>query len=71
MRIILAAAAFAAVSGSSAFALSTDQHHGFCLQTESAQECAYDSVAQCLAAKRGNSDFCIQNSEPVNHPLSE
>ena len=42
-------------------------HHNFCLKTGSAQECAYDSIAQCEASKRGNTDFCMQNSPPQNH----
>jgi hypothetical protein len=39
----------------------------FCLKTGSAQECAYDSFAQCEAAKRGGADSCVQNSPPQNH----
>jgi hypothetical protein len=67
MRIILAAAALAAAFGSSASAQSTYQHHNFCLKTASGQECAYDSMTQCEAAKRGEADFCMQNSAPINH----
>jgi hypothetical protein len=70
MRVILAAAAIAATfAGSSAYAQqsSTYEHHSFCLKTGSGQECAYDSMTQCEAAKRGNADFCMQNSAPINH----
>ena len=51
----------------SAFAQGDHVHHTFCLKTGSAQECAYDSFAQCEAAKRGNADSCVQNSPPQNH----
>jgi hypothetical protein len=67
MRMILAAAALAASFGSSAFAQSTYVHHNFCLKTGAGQECAYDSMTQCEAAKRGNADFCMQNSAPIAH----
>jgi hypothetical protein len=67
MRVILVAAALAASFGSSAFAQSTYVHHNFCLKTSSGQECAYDTMAQCEAAKHGNTDFCMQNSAPINH----
>jgi hypothetical protein len=68
MRVILVAAALAAsLAGSSAYAQSTYVHHNFCLKTGSGQECAYDTMAQCEASKRGNAGFCIQNSAPINH----
>ena len=66
MRFIMVAGVLAAaMSGSPAFAQHV--HHTFCLKTGSAQECAYDSFAQCEAAKRGNADSCVQNSPPQNH----
>jgi hypothetical protein len=72
MRIIFVAAVLAAsFAGSSAYAQSTYVHHNFCLRTASGQECAYDSMTQCEAAKRGNADFCMQNSAPTNHPPSQ
>jgi hypothetical protein len=66
---VLAAAALAAaaLAGSSAFAQGDYRHHNFCLLTGSAQECAYDTFAQCEAAKRGNADTCMRNGPPVNH----
>jgi Protein of unknown function (DUF3551) len=68
MRAIMIAAVLAAAFGSSsAFAQSTHVHHNFCLKTGSGQECAYDSFAQCEAAKRGNTDTCMENSAPQNH----
>ena len=69
MRAIAIAALFAvgAFGSSPAFAQSTYVHHTFCLKTGSGQECAYDSFAQCEAAKRGGGDSCVQNSPPQNH----
>jgi len=61
---VLAAAAFA---GGSALAQGSYVHHNFCLKTGSGQDCAYDSMAQCQAAKRGNADTCVPNSPPQNH----
>jgi hypothetical protein len=66
MRFIMVAGVLAAaLSGAPAFAQHV--HHNFCLKTGSAQECAYNSFEQCQAAKRGNADFCVQNSPPQNH----
>lgn len=68
MRMIIAAAAFAAaLTGPSAFAQSGYVHHNFCLKTGSGQNCGYQTMAQCEAAKRGNADFCVENSAPINH----
>ncbi len=33
-------------------------------------ECAYETMAQCEAAKRGSGDFCEPNSAPMDHPVS-
>jgi len=51
----------------SALAQGSYVHHSFCLKTGSGQECAYDSMAQCEAAKRGSADTCVANSAPQNH----
>jgi hypothetical protein len=68
IRLITAAALLAATMASpSAFAQSTYVHHAFCLKSETTQDCAYDSMAQCLQAKRGNTDTCVVNSPPQNH----
>ena len=70
MRAIALATVLAAgLAGGSALAQTPGGHvhHNFCLKTGSAQECAYDSFAQCEAAKRGNADSCVQNSPPQNH----
>jgi hypothetical protein len=62
MRVIIFATLLAsAFAGSSAFAQSSASY-AYCLFTGPAQECAYSSMAQCLAAKRGNADFCEPNN---------
>jgi hypothetical protein len=73
MRVIITASLLAAAlaGGSSAFAQSGYVHHNFCLKTGSGQDCAYDSMAQCEAAKRGNADFCVQNEPPINHGANQ
>jgi hypothetical protein len=69
MSAFLVAAAFAGAFGaSSASAQSGYVHHNFCLLTDDAHECAYETMAQCLEAKRGNADFCEPNGAPLNHP---
>jgi hypothetical protein len=67
MRLLIIAGLFAAFAGSSAFAQGSYTHHAFCLQSGSSKECAYDSMAQCLQAKKGNKDTCTPNSAPQNH----
>jgi hypothetical protein len=69
MRVIAMAALFAAtLAGSSAMAQpGSYTHHKFCLKTGSSQDCAYQTMAQCEAAKRGNADSCVANSAPQNH----
>jgi Protein of unknown function (DUF3551) len=68
MRMLTAVAFLTAALGSStAFAQSSYVHHNFCLKTGGGQDCAYDSMAQCEAAKRGSADSCVANSAPVNH----
>ena len=68
MRTIALAAFLAAtVAAPSAFAQGDYTHHKFCLKTESATECAYDSMAQCEASKHGNVDTCVPNTAPQDH----
>lgn len=69
IRTIAAATLLAAsLTGSAAFAQSnTYQHHTFCLTSGPNKECAFDSMAQCQAAKKGNTDTCQANSMPQNH----
>jgi len=68
MRLIICVALLGtAFAGSSAFAQGDYVHHKFCLKTGTGQDCAYDTMAQCEAAKRGNNDICQPNSPPQNH----
>jgi Protein of unknown function (DUF3551) len=71
MRAIMFAAVLAAgaFAGSTAFAQTPGDHvhHAFCLKAGSGLECAYDSFAQCEAAKRGANDSCMPNSPTQNH----
>ncbi|HUI15958.1 MAG TPA: DUF3551 domain-containing protein [Xanthobacteraceae bacterium] len=63
MAIVLAATFLlaAAFGRSSAFAQSSSAYP-YCLMTGPAQDCTYTSMAQCLASKRGNADFCEPNN---------
>jgi hypothetical protein len=62
MRAITLAALLAAVFGvCDAFADSSSTYP-YCLMTGPAQDCSYNSMAQCLASKRGNADFCEPNN---------
>ena len=68
LQTLALATLFAATLGApSAFAQGNYHHHNFCLLTGSARECAYDTFAQCEAAKRGSADSCEQNSPPQDH----
>ena len=61
MRLLTVATLLAAVfAGSSAFAQHV--HHKYCLRTGGGLECAYDTIKQCVASKRGQSDSCVRNS---------
>lgn len=70
MRRIIAAGTLlaACLAGASAFAQPSYRHHTVCLISGPSKECAYDSFAQCEQAKRGNTDSCVPNSAPMNHP---
>jgi hypothetical protein len=57
----------ATIAAPSAFAQGDYVHHKFCLRTGSGEECAYDTMAQCMAAKHGQADSCFQNSPPQDH----
>jgi hypothetical protein len=70
MRIIaLATLLTAALSASSASAQGQGdyRHHKFCMRTGSGEECAYDTMAQCQAARNGANDSCVPNSSPQDH----
>jgi hypothetical protein len=38
--------------------------------TDSSQECAFTSMAQCLESKHGNADFCEPNDTYIRNPRS-
>jgi hypothetical protein len=69
IRLVAAGTLLAAsLAGSNAFAQGSYVHHAFCLQRGSGTECAYDSMAQCEAARSGDSSgSCVPNSAPINH----
>ena len=68
IRVIAAGTLLAAsLAGPSAFAQGSYMHHTFCLQKGSSTECAFDSMAQCEAAKSDNTQTCSPNSAPQNH----
>ena len=69
MRAIRFAAASLCVLVSALFLFSagpalaqSDSAYPYCLLTGPAQVCTYSSMAQCLASKRGNADFCEPNN---------
>ncbi|MFZ0606348.1 MAG: DUF3551 domain-containing protein [Xanthobacteraceae bacterium] len=59
--ILLLFSALFSVLGAEAFAQSSAAYP-YCLMTGPAQSCFYNSMAQCLASKRGNADFCEPNN---------
>jgi hypothetical protein len=71
MRIVTVAGfLLAGVIGSTAFgsaAFAQHVHHRYCLTDRGHKECAYDTLAQCKAARTGNAGHCSRNSAPMNH----
>jgi hypothetical protein len=65
MRAIIAATALSgallSMPAVPAFAQSSAAYP-YCLMTGPAQDCTYNSMAQCQASKRGNADFCEPNN---------
>jgi hypothetical protein len=45
-------------------------NYPWCLMTESSRECAFTSMAQCLASKHGNVDFCEPNNTFIGNTRS-
>jgi hypothetical protein len=65
MRVLTFATLLAALfTSSSAFAQHV--HHRYCLRTGGGLECAYDTVAQCRAAKTGAAQSCVRNSPTMD-----
>lgn len=65
MRMIMSTIALATTVvafGSSSASAQSSASYPYCLFTEDAQDCTYTSMAQCLASKRGNADFCEPNN---------
>lgn len=50
-----------------AFAQGSFQHHGWCLSAGSGKVCAYETLAQCKAAKAGSAGRCVRNT-PTSNP---
>jgi hypothetical protein len=59
---LLAAGLFAATFAGSSASADWSSNYAWCLMTEGSQECAFTSMAQCLASKHGNVDFCEPNN---------
>src|ERR1700740_1838132 len=58
------------LSASSGASADWSSNYAWCLLTDSSQECAFTSMAQCLASKHGNADFCEPNDTYIGNPRS-
>jgi hypothetical protein len=67
---LLAAGLFAATFAGSSASADWSSNYAWCLMTESSQECAFTSMAQCLASKHGNVDFCEPNNTYIGNTRS-
>ena len=67
---LLAAGLFAATFAGSSASADWSSNYPWCLMTESSQECAFTSMAQCLASKHGNVDFCEPNNTYIGNTRS-
>jgi hypothetical protein len=68
-RLVAAGLFVATFLGSNASA-DWSSNYAWCLITDSSQECAFTSMAQCLASKHGNADFCEPNNAYVGNRRS-
>jgi hypothetical protein len=59
---MLAAAVLALGLGGSDAKAQSSSSYPWCLMTGPAQSCFYTSMAQCMASRRGNVDFCEPNN---------
>jgi hypothetical protein len=59
---LLAAGLFGTTFAGSSASADWSSNYPWCLMTDSSQECAFTSMAQCLASKHGNADFCEPNN---------
>ena len=60
--VALTATVLTAMAGSSAAIAQSSAAYPYCLLTGPAQDCTYSSMAQCMASRRGNADFCEPNN---------
>lgn len=67
---LIAAGLFAATFAGSSASADWSSNYAWCLMTESSQECAFTSMAQCLASKHGNVDFCEPNNTYIGNTRS-
>jgi hypothetical protein len=58
------------LSASSGASSDWSSNYAWCLLTDSSQECAFTSMAQCLASKHGNVDFCEPNNTYIGNTRS-
>ena len=58
------------LSTSSSASADWSSNYAWCLLTDSSQECAFTSMAQCLASKHGNVDFCEPNNTYIGNTRS-
>ena len=65
---VLATGLFAATFASSSASADWSSNYAWCLMTDSSQECAFTSMAQCLDSKHGNADFCEPNNTYTGKP---
>ena len=61
-KCLVAVVLFAATFVCSSALADWISNYPWCLMTESSQECAFTSMAQCLLSKHGNVDFCEPNN---------
>jgi Protein of unknown function (DUF3551) len=62
MRAIALAVLLSLVFGVYGAFADSSSAYPYCLMTGPAQDCSYNTIAQCLASKRGNADFCEPNN---------
>jgi hypothetical protein len=58
------------LSASSGASADWSSNYAWCLLTDASQECAFTSMAQCLASKHGNADFCEANNTYIGNTRS-
>ena len=69
MRLPMTAMVLTAILGGSSALAPSSSAYPYCLMTGPAQDCTYNSMAQCQASKRGNADFCEPNNWYSDSPV--